>query len=70
MIDSIFHSINEKSEINSGNYLSYVVDKDEDIVLNKYKCKHCGAIVERESNKQWIHSYCDSTGKIVHLIKI
>ena len=37
--------------------------------MNKYKCKHCGHIVKRESDKQWIKSYCDTTGKSVRLIK-
>jgi len=35
--------------------------------MNKYRCKHCGAIVERDSAKQWIKSYCTSTEKTVHL---
>ena len=38
--------------------------------MNRYKCKHCGKIVERESTKAWIRSDCETTGKIVHLIKI
>lgn len=36
---------------------------------NKYHCKHCGKVVERDSDKAWIKSYCDKTGKNVHLIK-
>ena len=35
--------------------------------MSKYFCKHCKAIVERDSDKQWIKSYCDKTGKNVHL---
>ena len=38
--------------------------------MNKYKCKHCGAIVERDSDKAWMKSWCDKTQKDVHLIKI
>ena len=37
---------------------------------NMYKCKHCGMIVERESTKQWIKSWCDTTDRSVHLILI
>ncbi len=31
--------------------------------MNYYKCKHCGVILERDSDKQWIKSYCDQTGR-------
>ena len=34
---------------------------------NKYKCVHCKKIVDRESDKKWIKSYCDATGKYVRL---
>jgi ribosomal protein L37AE/L43A len=37
---------------------------------NAYFCKHCNKIVKRESSKQWIKSYCDETGKTVHLLKL
>lgn len=37
---------------------------------NKYKCFHCGKTVERESEKQWIKSYCIDTGKDVRLYKV
>lgn len=33
----------------------------------KYRCKHCKKIVDRDSKKKWIKSYCDETGKTVHL---
>lgn len=36
--------------------------------MNKYRCKHCGKIVLRDSNKAWIKSYCEKTGKNVHLL--
>lgn len=36
----------------------------------KYKCKHCGKIVQRRSDKAWIKSYCDATGKTVHLTRV
>ena len=36
---------------------------------NKYKCPHCGKVVERENEKMWIKSYCDETGKNVRLQK-
>lgn len=37
---------------------------------NKYKCSACGKIVSRDSDKKWIKSMCDSSGKIVRLMKI
>jgi DNA-directed RNA polymerase subunit RPC12/RpoP len=36
---------------------------------NKYKCIHCGKVVERESEKKWIKSWCDEKGKDVRLQK-
>jgi len=38
--------------------------------MNKYRCKHCGAVVERYSDKAWINSYCDQTGKTTRLMKV
>ena len=38
--------------------------------MAKYKCKHCGQVVEIKSDKQWVRSYCEGTGKNVHLIKL
>jgi len=40
------------------------------IKMNLYKCKHCGQIVKIKSDKRWIKSYCEESGKNVHLIKI
>jgi len=37
------------------------------IRVRKYRCKHCGLIVKRKSDKQWIKSMCDRTGKMVRL---
>lgn len=36
--------------------------------INQYKCKHCLIIVERESTKQWIKSYCSLEGRNTHLM--
>jgi predicted nucleic acid-binding Zn-ribbon protein len=36
----------------------------------KYKCNHCGKIVERRSTKKWVLSYCAKTGKNVHLVLV
>jgi hypothetical protein len=36
--------------------------------LNKYKCKYCGEILIRLSDKKWIKSYCETKGKDVHII--
>ena len=35
--------------------------------MAKYACKHCGQILERDSKKQWIKSYCSGSGKNVRL---
>jgi hypothetical protein len=37
--------------------------------MSEYRCKHCRKVVERDSDKMWIKSLCEETGKIVHLIK-
>ena len=37
---------------------------------NKYKCNLCGKIVSRDSNKKWIKSMCDETGKTGRLMQI
>lgn len=37
---------------------------------NKYKCKHCGQVVKRESNKQKLKSYCTEKDKMVYITKI
>ena len=37
--------------------------------MNKYKCVHCKKVVERDSSKQWIKSYCVETEKTVRLQK-
>jgi len=33
----------------------------------KYHCKHCNKTVERDSDKKWIASYCEDTGKNTRL---
>lgn len=38
--------------------------------MNKYLCAYCGKVVERDSDKAWIKSYCSATGKDVRLIII
>ena len=37
--------------------------------MTKYYCKHCGKILERESTKKWIKSYCSETGKNVRIYR-
>lgn len=37
---------------------------------NNYKCKHCGKVVKRYSYAKWIKSYCEKTGKDVHLMRV
>lgn len=36
----------------------------------KYRCVHCGKVLLRESNKQWVKSTCDTTGKTVHMQRV
>jgi len=36
----------------------------------KYRCKHCGKVVDRNSRKAWIESYCDRAGRMVHLVRV
>lgn len=36
----------------------------------KYRCVHCGKVLLRESNKQWVKSMCDATGKTAHLQRV
>jgi len=38
--------------------------------MAKYQCPLCKKIVERESMKQWIKSYCEKTGKNTRLQRI
>lgn len=50
----------------------YVVRSVEDveaIILTKYKCPYCGAILYRDSDKKWIDSFCEKSGKTVRIIK-
>ena len=37
---------------------------------NKYKCKYCGKVVTRNSDKKWIKSDCEESGVTTRLIKI
>ena len=34
---------------------------------NKYQCVHCDKVTDRESDKKWIKSYCEETGKNTRL---
>ena len=45
-------------------------DDNRLLAVRAYKCNHCGKIVNRESNKKWIKSYCDATGKDVRLLLV
>lgn len=35
--------------------------------MGRYRCKHCGKTQERDSNKQWIKSYCETAGRYTRL---
>ncbi len=45
-------------------------DANRLLAVRAYKCTHCGKVVNRESNKKWIKSYCDETGKDVRLMLV
>lgn len=36
----------------------------------KYYCKHCGKTLNRDSNDEWISSWCQSAGKKVKIKRI
>jgi hypothetical protein len=38
--------------------------------LNQYRCNKCGCLQGRASEKLWLNSYCDSTGKNARLYRI
>jgi hypothetical protein len=46
--------------------------------MMKYRCPHCGRVVERKKPPgwklrrmpMWIKSYCDKTDKLVHLQRV
>jgi phage FluMu protein Com len=38
--------------------------------MSRYRCKHCGKVVERDSNKAWVKSWCDKTQRDVHLTRV
>ena len=38
--------------------------------MNKYRCKHCGKIFERDSDKKWIKSFCEYSGISSRLVRI
>jgi hypothetical protein len=37
---------------------------------NRYRCKHCHKIVEREGDKKFVLSYCDASGKTTRLVRV
>ena len=38
--------------------------------MNLYRCKHCGSVVERDSEKAWIKSICGTMGRDVYLMRV
>ena len=36
-------------------------------MINNYRCKWCGGILQRESNKLWVPSFCEKYNKKTHL---
>lgn len=45
-------------------------DDNRLLAVRAYKCTHCGKVVNRESNKKWIKSYCDETGQYIRLMLV
>ena len=41
---------------------------NSELATQVYRCVHCGKKVERHSDKHWIKSYCEETGKNARLI--
>ena len=38
--------------------------------VNRYRCRHCGRVVQRVSTKAWIKSYCDRTDRVAYLQRV
>ena len=38
--------------------------------MNLYKCSKCKQIIERDSEKKWIPSYCSKTGLKTRIYKL
>lgn len=38
--------------------------------MNTYRCKHCGRSLKRKSDKAWVASFCEETGRDVHLMRV
>lgn len=38
--------------------------------MAKYRCSSCEQVVERDSDKQWIKSWCDNTDRPVDLLRV
>lgn len=38
--------------------------------MNNYRCNHCGQTVKRDSDKRWIKSLCEKTGKMTRLWRV
>ena len=38
--------------------------------MTKYRCQHCHDILDRDSEKAWMTSYCTTTGKNARLQKV
>jgi len=36
----------------------------------KYRCPACGVILERDSKKMWVKSYCDVAGRTARLQRV
>lgn len=36
----------------------------------RYRCVHCGKVVMRASTKRWVKSWCEATGREVHLQRV
>lgn len=39
-------------------------------LVSTYRCNRCGAVVERDSEKRWIRSWCETTGTMTRLWRV
>lgn len=38
--------------------------------VHDYRCNHCGRVTKRASEKRWIKSYCDASGRTTRLWRV
>ena len=38
--------------------------------MNTYRCKHCGKVRHERRTVAWYNSYCEKTGRNVHMVRV